>query len=52
MGGHVLLEITTENPKAKMAPTPILSLSFMWSRETIVMGRQIIITSVKMLTKR
>lgn len=46
----VLLAITTKKPSAKMAATPSLSLSFIWSRETIVMGRRIMVMSVKMLT--
>jgi len=42
--------MTTKKPKAKIAPTPIFCLSFIWSRDTIVMGRQMMMTSVKMLT--
>jgi hypothetical protein len=47
----ILLAIITKKPRAKMAPTPILSLSFIWSRETIVIGKQMMIASVKMLTE-
>jgi len=49
-GGYALLAITTKKPRAKMPATPILSLSFIWRRETIVMGKQMMMTSVKMLT--
>jgi hypothetical protein len=49
--GYSLLAITTKKPRAKTVPTAILSLSFICSRETMVMGRQMMITSVKMLTK-
>jgi hypothetical protein len=46
----VLLAMTTKKPREKTPATASLSLSFIWRRETMVMGRQIIITSVKMLT--
>jgi hypothetical protein len=49
---NILLAITTKKPREKTAATPIFCLSFIWSRETMVMGRQIIITSVKMLTSK
>jgi hypothetical protein len=49
--GYSLLAITTKKPRAKTVPTAILSLSFICSRDTMVMGRQMMITSVKMLTK-
>jgi hypothetical protein len=47
---NLLLAITTKKPREKTAATPSFCLSFIWSRETMVMGRQMIITSVKMLT--
>jgi hypothetical protein len=48
--GYVLLAITTNKPRAKIEATPILSLVFICKRETIVMGRQMMMMSVKMLT--
>jgi sorbitol-specific phosphotransferase system component IIC len=46
-----LLEITTKKPSEKIPATPILSLSFICRRETMVMGRRMMMTSVQMLTE-
>jgi hypothetical protein len=49
--GDVLLAITTKKPSAKMPATPILSLSFICSREIMTMGRRMMMMSVVMLTE-
>ena len=48
---YVLLAMTTKKPRANIAATPIFCLSFICSRETMVMGKQMMITSVMMLKK-
>jgi hypothetical protein len=49
--GYVLLAITTKNPSAKIAATPSLAFGFNWSRVTMVMGKQMMMTSLQMLTE-
>lgn len=44
------LAITTMKPRANMAITASLSLSDIWSRDTMVMGRQMMTRSEIMLT--
>ena len=47
--GDVLLAITTKKPRAKIPATPSFCFSFICSLETMVMGRQMMNTSVAML---